>query len=137
MLIAGGRAYIANADGHDVVALDPALTVARRYDLALQPGAPPGQTPAGMAMSDDLQTLYVAESGFNDVAVVDLASGAVRGRIPTGWYPTDVAFIGRATVAKKTNASKRNFGFLTHKAMVHKPIRRVSGTAPTPARCNI
>jgi YVTN family beta-propeller protein len=107
LLVDGDRAFIANADGHDVVAIDAAsLAVVRRFDLGLRPNAPPGQTPAGMALSDDRSTLFVAESGFNDVAVVDVATGRLRARIPTAWYPTDVAFIGRPTVGKKDDRIK-------------------------------
>jgi DNA-binding beta-propeller fold protein YncE len=107
LLIDGDRAFVANADGHDVVAIDGAsLAVTRRFNLALGTNAPPGQTPAGMALSDDRSTLFVAESGFNDVAVVDVASGRLRGRIPTAWYPTDVAFVGRPTVGKKDDRVK-------------------------------
>jgi YVTN family beta-propeller protein len=107
LLIDGTRAYVANADGHDVVAIDGAsLTVAQRYELALAPSAPPGQTPAGMAIASDRTTLYVAESGFNDVAVVDLATGRVRARIPTAWYPAALAFVDRATVGKKDARAK-------------------------------
>jgi DNA-binding beta-propeller fold protein YncE len=102
LLVAGDTVFVANADGHDVVAIDAGrLTITRRFELAPEPDAPPGQTPAGMAVSDDGALLFVAESGLNDVAVVDLASGAVRGRIPTAWYPMDVAFVGAPTVGKK------------------------------------
>jgi YVTN family beta-propeller protein len=107
LLVDGGRAFVANADGRDVVAIDAAtLTVSRRFDLALGAHAPPGQTPAGMALSGDGATLFVAESGFNDVAVVDVASGRVRGRIPTAWYPTGVVFVDRPTVGKKDTRVK-------------------------------
>ncbi len=106
LLAAGDKAYVADADGHDVVAIDASLRVTRRYDLAIRAAAPPGQTPAGMALSDDRLTLYVAESGFNDVAVIDVGTGNVRGRIPTGWYPTDVAFLSGATVAAKDPRTK-------------------------------
>jgi hypothetical protein len=88
LLADGATVYVANADGHDVVAIDmTALKVTRRYALAVRNDAPPGQTPAGMALSTSRATLFVTESGFNDVAVVDVASGRVRGRIPTAWYP--------------------------------------------------
>jgi hypothetical protein len=101
LLADGTTVYAANADGHDVVAIDTtALKVSRRYALALGNDAPPGQTPAGMALSADRTTLFVTESGFNDVAVVDLASGRVRGRIPTAWYPTAVVYVGKATGSK-------------------------------------
>ena len=32
-------------------------------------------------------TLYVACGGINAVAVVDTATGKIRGLIPTAWYP--------------------------------------------------
>ncbi len=102
LLVAAGRVFVANADGHEVVELDPAdFHVKKRFDLAAQTSQPPGQTPSGMALSADGTTLFVAESGFNDVAALDLSSGHVAGRIPTGWYPTDVAFLARSTVGKK------------------------------------
>ncbi|WP_175484298.1 hypothetical protein [Modestobacter sp. DSM 44400] len=41
-------------------------------------------------MSADGGTLYVANSGNNDVAVVDLGKDKVSGMIPVGWYPTSV-----------------------------------------------
>ncbi|MBV8748832.1 MAG: bifunctional YncE family protein/alkaline phosphatase family protein, partial [Candidatus Eremiobacteraeota bacterium] len=101
MLADGDGAYVANADGHDVVRIDArTLAVTQRFDLAPASGTPPGQTPSGMALSSDHNTLYVAESGLNDVAVVDLASGRVRGRIPTAWYPTAVVAVGGATTSK-------------------------------------
>lgn len=122
LLVAGTRAFVADADGHEVVSIDAAsLQVTRRYDLALHPGAPPGQTPAGMALSDDAATLYVAESGFNDVAVVDIASGRIRGRIPTGWYPTDVAFVGRPTVGKKDDRVKAQLWILAAQGLGTQP----------------
>jgi DNA-binding beta-propeller fold protein YncE len=102
LLIDGTRAFVANADGHDVVVIDTSsLAVTQRYDLAVTHDAPPGQTPAGMALSADRATLYVAESGFNDVAVIDVASGVLRGRVPTGWYPTTVTSIEAPTVPGK------------------------------------
>ena len=49
-----------------------------------------GAGPDGLATNADGATLYVTFSNENAVAVVDLASGTVRGRIPTGWFPSDV-----------------------------------------------
>jgi YVTN family beta-propeller protein len=101
LLVDGTQAYVGNADGTDVDVVDAIkLAVTRRFELATTANAPPGQTPSGMALSDDRTTLFVAESGFNDVAVVDLASGRVRARIPTGWYPTGVTFVSGATSKK-------------------------------------
>ena len=101
LLIDGATAYVADADGRDVVAVDVAKrAVARKFDLTLAANPFAGQTPAGMALSFDRKRLFVAESGFNDVAVVDLDSGAVAARIPTGWYPTGVLSRFEPTIDK-------------------------------------
>ena len=53
-----------------------------------------GASPNAVAVSRDGRTLYVANASQNAVAVVDVdrpANDAVRGLIPTGWYPTAVA----------------------------------------------
>lgn len=102
ILADGDRAFVADADGNDVVEIDGrTLAVSRHVALGLSATSPPGQTPSGMVLSDDRKTLYVAESGLDDVAVVDLASGRVAARIPTGWYPMAIAFVRRSTVGKK------------------------------------
>lgn len=46
-----------------------------------------GVIPFGLALSPDNQKLYVACSGINAVAVVDVKKLAVTGFIPTGWFP--------------------------------------------------
>jgi len=90
------------SDGHLLVlaSLDDALVeldplsgrVTRR--LALGPSAGLlGSAPSAMALSPDGATAYVALSAENSVAVVSRpASGdlVLRGRIPTGTYPTSV-----------------------------------------------
>lgn len=99
LLVSGGAAYVANADGHDVAQVDLAShAVVHRFDLALSSNPFFGQTPAGMALSADKRTLFVTESGFNDVAVVDTASGKLVARIPTGWYPMAVLFKSASTI---------------------------------------
>jgi len=108
LLAAGSRVFVADADGHDVLAVDVATgTVARRYDLATSPAQPPGQTPSGMALSTDGATLFVAESGYDDVAAVDLATGRIRTRIPTGWYPMAVAYVARAIGSKDARTKEQ------------------------------
>ena len=63
-----------------------------RGEINLRPfeGAPYGSIPNALAVSSDNKTLYVANGGSNDLAVVDLASNKVRGLIPTAWYPSAV-----------------------------------------------
>lgn len=121
LLVDGDRLFVANADGHDVVLIDRSLTVIRRYDLAVRRDAVPGQTPAGMALSDDRTQLFVAESGFNDVAVIDLASGRVLTRIPTAWYPTAVAYVAKATVPGKDPRSKAQLWVTNAKGLGSQP----------------
>ncbi len=107
LLADGGQVFVANADGHDIAVIDSSsLKVTRRINLARSADALPGQTPSGMAISDDRSTLFVAESGYNDVAVVNLADGHVRSRIPTAWYPMSVIFTRRPTVPEKDPRAK-------------------------------
>lgn len=54
----------------------------------------PGATPHALALSPDETTLYAALADFNAVAVIDVASGVVRGYIPAGWYPTALSVSG-------------------------------------------
>jgi YVTN family beta-propeller protein len=53
-----------------------------------------GVIPFGLALSPDKKRLYVAESGINAVAVVDVATAAaakVLGHLPVGWFPSKLA----------------------------------------------
>ncbi|MCF7974587.1 MAG: hypothetical protein K9N55_12280 [Phycisphaerae bacterium] len=50
-----------------------------------------GVIPFGLALSPDQKRLYVAESGINALAVIDVDSLKVIGHIPTGWFPAKVA----------------------------------------------
>ncbi len=49
-----------------------------------------GVIPFGLALSPDQQRLYVAESGINAVAVINVSDLKVIGHIPTGWFPSKV-----------------------------------------------
>jgi len=49
-----------------------------------------GLIPFGISLSKDEKTLYVALLGFNAVAVIDVATKATKGLIPTGWGPARV-----------------------------------------------
>ncbi len=100
------EAYVAcgNTDSVSIVNTDFDDTVGK---VSLRPykDAPSGSMPNALAVSDDGDTLYVANAGNNDVAVVDLGPkqkgkgrdcGArgpthVRGLIPTAWFPSTLA----------------------------------------------
>ncbi|GGJ63795.1 bifunctional YncE family protein/alkaline phosphatase family protein [Streptomyces brasiliensis] len=93
---ATGEMYVSVTDADKIVGIDPADdSLTRTIDLAPYHGAPVGTSPQGLDISPDGHTLYVANAGNNDVAVVDLADrpeqqDKVTGLIPTGWYPTTV-----------------------------------------------
>jgi DNA-binding beta-propeller fold protein YncE len=92
LAVAGSGLYVALAGSDRVAIVD---TLSRRvtgylYDSA--PGAPPeGSTPNALAISADQKRLLIAEADNNAVAIFDLATGRLLGRIPTDWYPTAVS----------------------------------------------
>lgn len=49
-----------------------------------------GVIPFGLTLSPDNKRLYVAESGINAVAVINVETLEVMGHIPTGWFPSKV-----------------------------------------------
>ena len=66
-----------------------------QISTSLDPEAPPTATPNALALSPDGRTLLAADADNNAVAVIDVSNGGrgfVDGFIPTGWYPTAVAF---------------------------------------------
>jgi YVTN family beta-propeller protein len=105
----GTRLFVANSNADSVSVVDTATDQEiERIDVRLAEGALPGASPEGLALSDDEQTLYVANAHSNAVATV-LLSDKLRGRkkadkmisvpkskvlgfIPTGQYPSAVAF---------------------------------------------
>jgi YVTN family beta-propeller protein len=93
---ATGELYVSVTDADTIVAINPADdSLARTIDLAPYRNAPVGTSPQGLRVSPDGGTLYVANAGNNDVAVIALAAkpdqhDKVAGLIPTGWYPTTV-----------------------------------------------
>ncbi len=104
----GTRLFVANSNADSVSVIDTATDQEiERIDVRLAEDALPGASPEGMALSDDEQTLYVANAHSNAVAVVLLSDRArsqkiaakmvsvpkskVLGFIPTGQYPSAVA----------------------------------------------
>jgi len=105
----GTRLFVANSNADSVSVIDTTTDQeVERIDVRLAEDALPGASPEGLALSDHQQTLYVANAHSNAVAVV-LLSDKVRGRnkadkmvsvpkskvlgfIPTGQYPSAVAF---------------------------------------------
>src|SRR5262245_18652549 len=94
----GDRLYVTNANSDTVSVID---TVGDRVAKTLRVGASGpdrkpvlGSAPNAIAVGPDGQTLFVANGAQNAIAVVDAdgsGDAAVRGLIPTGWYPVSVA----------------------------------------------
>ena len=90
MVLATGEAflYVANANSDTVSVIDTSTdTVAKTLSTKPMEELPFGSAPNALAASPDGSTLYVANGGNNLLGVLDLASGRMRGLIPTGWYP--------------------------------------------------
>ena len=68
------------------------MSVLESINVAMTPRQPLGMTPSGLALSTDGKRLFVACSGGNAAAVVDVSEerSHVEGFIPSGWYPTAV-----------------------------------------------
>lgn len=77
------------------------IELSESINLALWPNQPLGMTPSAVAVDAAGRRLYVACSGFNAVAVADIAGAAPRleGFLPAGWYPTAVQPLGGGRLA--------------------------------------
>lgn len=94
-----GNLYVVNSDSDRISVVDSKkLQVVQNISLAPYSHAPVGSIPNALTFSSDGKTLYVANAGNNDIAVIDLkgqnGKGAVKGLIPTAWYPTGVFLTG-------------------------------------------
>ena len=80
-----------NNDNISVISIEKDTVV---HTIALKPDSRVrqfrGVIPFGLALSPDQKRLYVAESGINAIAVVDVSDRKVLGHIPTGWFPSKV-----------------------------------------------
>lgn len=95
LAVAGFRLYVALAGSDRVAIVDTGSRRVIGYLHDLAPGAPPeGSTPNALAISPDRNRLLIAEADNNAVAVFDLATRKLLGRIPSDWYPTAVAEVG-------------------------------------------
>lgn len=95
---ARGRLFVANANVDTVSVVDSeagrvvSTIQIRPFDLELK-----GVAPSALALAPDGRTLYVALGGLNAVAMLDVESQAVRGLIPTAWYPNHLALNAAGT----------------------------------------
>jgi YVTN family beta-propeller protein len=89
---AGHRLYVANGNSDSVSVVDTErLALVQTFPIDPFSAKVRGIAPTALALSNDRKTLYVACGGINAVAVLDAGSGALRGLIPTAWYPNGLA----------------------------------------------
>jgi DNA-binding beta-propeller fold protein YncE len=107
---AGTRLYVALASVDQIAVVDTRAAKVLRYLSDANPAGPAeGSTPTALGLSKDGTKLFVAEADNNAVAVFDVSRDssreknedaksdsavALKGRIPTDWYPTAVAEAG-------------------------------------------
>jgi YVTN family beta-propeller protein len=92
----GGLLAVAGTDSDNVAFVPltqgiPGVAATLGLSVIPRPSTTLGSSPNAVAFSRDGTQLYVALAGDNAVAVVDVATQAVKGYLPTGWYPTAVA----------------------------------------------
>jgi len=88
----GERLYVANGNSDSVSVVDTRrMAAAQTFAVAPFAVQAAGIAPTALALSKDRATLYVACGGINAIAVLDAHTGAIRGLIPTAWYPNGLS----------------------------------------------
>jgi len=86
------RLYVVNSNSDTISVIDTARQqVERTLQLSRRGDRYKGLNANSVAISPDGGTLYVTLGTENSVAVVNLWTGELEGRIPTGWYPSSVS----------------------------------------------
>jgi DNA-binding beta-propeller fold protein YncE len=95
LAVTGSHLYVALAGSDRIAIVDTRSRRVINYLQDAAPGAPPeGSTPNALAISADGARLFIAEADNNAVAVFNLATNKLLGRIPSDWYPTAVLDVG-------------------------------------------
>jgi YVTN family beta-propeller protein len=105
----GSRLYVANPDLDEIDQIDTSSDVLTRRISVMRAGYLfRGSGPNALALTSNGATLFATLGGENAVAVIDVKSGSVLGRIPTGWFPNAVTISPDGTklyiVNTKSNA---------------------------------
>jgi len=83
--------FVSNAS-NDLISVISVKNDSLIHEISLKPDARVGHfrgvIPFGLAISPDQSKLFVAESGINAVAVINLKNFDVLGHIPAGWFPS-------------------------------------------------
>jgi YVTN family beta-propeller protein len=83
--------YVSNGDLDEIEVIDTTKDAVNSRISVARPGYKyKGSNPNSLALSPDGTRLYATLGGENAVAVINVASRHLLGRIPTGWYPSSV-----------------------------------------------
>ncbi len=90
--------FVSNANDNSVSVISlKEKKVVEILNSALYPNSPSGSTTNSLALSEDEETLYIANADNNCLAVFDVSTPGKsfsKGFIPTAWYPTCVRVVG-------------------------------------------
>jgi DNA-binding beta-propeller fold protein YncE len=89
----GTRLFIASGSTDSIAVINTKTLEVITTLKDAPPGVQEGSTPNALALSADGTRLYVAEADNNAIAVFELSDasfGRLIGRVPVGWYPTDI-----------------------------------------------
>ena len=85
--------YVANSDSDTISVIDvDTLDVLDTWPVYDEPMTKLGASPIAVVADAAGERVYVTCSGTNEVTVFDAATGAVLGRIPTGWYAMNLRY---------------------------------------------
>ena len=90
IVTAGNYVFISNGNNDNITVLDSReqkVITHIRLNTEEKLSKLRGIIPFGLAVSPDEKRVYVAESGINAVAVIDVPTLKVIGHIPAGWFP--------------------------------------------------
>lgn len=89
----GTAMLVTNVQGSVVQVVDTAGHAVTPIAMAPQPGIGPTAAPLGTAVATDARTAYVSLIAEDRVAVIDLATRALTGHVPTGRGPDGLAYV--------------------------------------------
>jgi YVTN family beta-propeller protein len=133
----GGKIYVANQGSNKVTVIDPtliALTTQLNPSAAIKTTLAVGTAPAAIVASADGNCLYVANSGSNNVSVINASNDTVNATaIPVGGGPSFLRFDPRLQRVYVVNKSGNSISIINHAADCSASTATTVGvgTAPT------
>jgi|SRR5579859_4115921 len=112
----GGKVYVANGGGK-VTVIDPTLFTASNPAAAIKTSLVLGSTPSAIVASADGNCLYVANSGSNNVSVINAGNDTVNATaIPVGGGPSFLRFDPKLQRVYVVNNSGNSISIINHAA---------------------